>query len=481
MRWNDTPTFQSAREISRRVHERQTSARRIVEQTLLAIAAIDSEIAAFCTLSDTALAEADAIDRRVAAGEPVGPLAGVPLAVKDLIPTKGLRSTYGSPLYADNIPAEDEIVVARLKAAGAIVIGKTNTAEFGYGATGHNPLFPTTRNPWNTALTPGGSSAGSAAAVAAGMVPAALGSDGGGSVRIPAALTGTFGMKPSFGRVPLWPGCRDPDEPGASGWEALEHIGPITRTVGDAALMLSVMSGPTPRDRHSLPADGIDWMSHEPTHTVGLRVAFSADLGFATVDPEVAALTEMAARRLARSFDFDLVAANPATGDMQALFETLVALDTDRAGLRAAGASQGYAFRGQLGDLLARDWTPDEFTAAIMERKRVVNTLWRFMEDFDFLLTPATASAAFPINLDGPSHIGGRPVLPSAWAPFSALVNLTGQPAASVPAGLTSDGRPVGLQIVGRHLDDIGVLRMARACEIAMPWSYPDTCLWEEI
>ncbi len=467
--------------MSRHVRERKTSARQIVEQALSAIAATDGDIAAFCTLSDTALAEADAIDRQVAAGEPVGPLAGVPLAVKDLIPTKGLRSTYGSPLYADNIPAEDEVVVSRLKAAGAIVIGKTNTAEFGYGATGHNPLFPTTRNPWNPALTPGGSSAGSAAAVAAGMVPVALGSDGGGSVRIPAALTGTFGMKPSFGRVPLWPGCRNPDEPGASGWEALEHIGPITRTVGDAALMLSVMSGPTPRDRHSLPAEPVDWMAHDPKHLTGARVAFSADLGFATVDPEVAALAAMTAERLAKSFDFELVTATPAIGDTQALFETLVALDTDRAGLRAVAARMDHTFTGQLGRLLARDWSADAFTAAIMERKRVINTLWQFMEDFDFLLTPATASAAFPVDQDGPTHIDGKPVGPAAWAPFSALANLTGQPAASVPAGLTSEGLPCGLQIIGRHLDDIGVLRMARACEIAMPWSYPDARLWEEI
>ena len=467
--------------MSRYVRERKTSARQIVEQAFSAIAAADAEIAAFCTLSDTALAEADAIDRRVAAGEPVGPLAGVPLAVKDLIPTKGLRSTYGSPLYADNIPAEDEVVVSRLKAAGAIVIGKTNTAEFGYGATGHNPLFPTTRNPWNPALTPGGSSAGSAAAVAAGMVPVSLGSDGGGSVRIPAALTGTFGMKPSFGRVPLWPGCRNPDEPGASGWEALEHIGPITRTVGDAALMLSVMSGPTPRDRHSLPAEPLDWMAHDPKHLKGARVAFSADLGFATVDTEVAALAAMTAEGLARSFDFELFNATPTIGDTQSVFETLVALDTDRAGLRAAAARADHIFTGQLGQLLARDWSADAFTAAIMERKRIVNTLWRFMEDFDFLLTPATASAAFSADLDGPTYIDGKPVGPAAWAPFSALANLSGQPAASVPAGLNSEGLPCGLQIIGRHLDDIGVLSMARACEIAMPWSYPAASLWEEL
>ena len=166
------------------------------------------------------------------AARPVGPLAGVPVAVKDLICTRGLRTTFGSRLYADHVPEEDDVVVERLRAAGAVIIGKTNTSEFGYGAVGHNPLFATTRNPWNPTLTPGGSSAGSAAAVAARMVPLALGSDGGGSVRIPAALRGVFGIKPSWGRVPVYPGCRDERYPGISSWESLEHIGPITRTCG---------------------------------------------------------------------------------------------------------------------------------------------------------------------------------------------------------------------------------------------------------
>lgn len=462
-----------ARAIARLVRERQLSAREVVAAALARIEGRDGRISAFCTLSDTALAEAAVIDRRLASGEAVGPLAGVPLAVKDLIATKGLRSTYGSPLYADNVPVEDEIVVARLKVAGAIVVGKTNTAEFGYGATGHNPLFPTTRNPWNLALTPGGSSAGSAAAVAAGMVPMALGSDGGGSVRIPAALTGTFGIKPSFGRVPLWPGCRDPAEPGASGWESLEHIGPITRSVEDAALMLAVMVGPTARDRHSLPLEAIDWTALDPASLEGLRVAFSPDLGYAAVDPEVAAIAELAAADVAGAAGMTLVRAEPPIGDTQDVLQALVALDTDRVGLREAAARCGHRFCDQLDDLLARAWTADEFTAAIMGRKRIVDTLWRFMADYDFLLTPATATAAFPIDLDGPATIAGRPVPTTAWTPFSALANLSGQPAASVPAGFTAAGLPVGLQIVGRHLDDLGVLRLARAVEIARPWSYP--------
>lgn len=463
------PPTEDAATLAGRIRRGELSAQQAVAEAQARIAALDGELAAFCTLSDMALAEADAMDRRLAAGESVGPLAGVPVAIKDLISTRGLRTTYGSPLYADNVPAEDDVVVERLKAAGAIVIGKTNASEFGYGPVGHNALFPTTRNPWNTALTPGGSSAGSAAAVAAGMVALSLGSDGGGSIRIPASLTGTFGIKPSWGRVPLYPGCRDESEPGASGWESLEHIGPITRTVADAALMLSVLSGPTGRDRHSLPLDGTDWADIAPRKVA--RVAFSPDLGFASVDAEVAAIAQRAALALAGALGAELEIAAPEVGDTQPMFEALVALDTDREGLRRMAAERGMGFGAALSSLLARDWDAESFTAAILARKRVANVMWRFMERVELLLTPATAVAAFAIDRDGPAEIAGKAVPPSAWTPFSAIANLTGQPAASVPAGFTADGRPVGLQVIGRHLDDIGVLRAARALELAAPWA----------
>ena len=459
--------------LSARIRRRDLSAREAVGAALDRIERLDGQLAAFCTLvPEQALAEADAIDRRLATGEAVGPLAGVPVAIKDLISTSGIRTTFGSPLYRDNVPDEDDVVVERLRAAGAIVVGKTNTSEFGYGAIGHNHLFPTTRNPWNPALTPGGSSAGSAAAVAAGMLPLALGSDGGGSIRVPAGLTGTFGIKPSWGRVPVYPGCRDETAPGASGWEALEHIGPITRSVADAALALSVLSGPTPRDRHSLPREGLDWTDLAPEHLSGRRIAFSPDLGFAPVNAEVAAITEAAARELAQAYGATLEMAAPGIADAQPTFLALVALDTDRAGLRRMARPSGYRFTPQLAQLLETDWSADAFTDAIMGRKRVVNQMWRFMARYDLLITPTSATAAFPVDAEGPGELGG-----SNWTPFSALANLTGQPAASVPAGFTRDGRPVGLQIIGRHLDDLGVLRAAAGIEQIMPWRH----LWPEL
>lgn len=463
---DDTMDDPTLTEVAAALRSGRLTAAQAVETTLANIAVLDSTLHAFCTLdADTARHTAAAIDARLARGETVGPLAGVPVAIKDLVCTRGLRTTFGSRLYANHVPDEDDVVVERLRAAGAVVIGKTNTSEFGYGAVGHNPLFPTTRNPWNTALTPGGSSAGSAAAVAARMLTLAIGSDGGGSVRVPAALCGVFGIKPSWGRVPVYPGCRDERYPGISSWESLEHIGPITRTAADAALALSVLAGPTPRDRYSIPAESSDWAIRPADTLRTARIAVSPDLGFALVDPQVRQATLDAARRIEHELGCVVELAEPAIGNPGAMFETLVALDTDRAGLRAMAAQQGVTLTGWLARLLAREWTGDQFTHALMERKRIVNSVWRFMEGYDFLLTPTTASAAFPIDLEGPTHIAGQAVDTVAWLPFSSIANLTGLPAASVPAGFTAEGLPIGLQIMGRHLDDRGVLALAAVVE----------------
>jgi aspartyl-tRNA(Asn)/glutamyl-tRNA(Gln) amidotransferase subunit A len=451
----------SAATIAAHVRARRISAVESAAAALDAIASVDGEIHAFCTIDpNDALNQACAVDARVAKGDAL-PLAGVPVAIKDLILTKRLRTTFASPLYAQNIPDIDDVSVARLRAAGAIVIGKTNASEFGYGPVGRNKLFPTTRNPWNPALTTGGSSAGTGAAVAAGMVPFGLGSDGGGSIRIPAALCGVAGMKASWGRVPLFPGCRDESQPGASSWESLEHIGPLAACVADLALCLSVIAGPTPDDRHSVPLEPAAFAIAPPESLRGLRMAYSGTLGFAKVEREIAERCATAATAFARAVGATLFEADPPVGDTHEMFDALVALDTDRDGLRRMATAQGHVFDGALGRLMARDWTADEFTAAIMARKKVARSMARFMADFDLLLTPTTACAAYP--LDAPE--------PKGWTPFTALANLTGQPAASVPAGLTADGRPVGLQIVGRHLADAQVLSACAAFEAILPWA----------
>ena len=222
-----------------------------------------------------------AVDAKIAAGEDPGPLAGVPIGIKDLVATKDILTVMGSPWYRDFVPDEDDICVERLKAAGAVILGKTNVPEFGYSGVGHNPVFPATRNPWNLAMTSGGSSAGSGASVAAGVAPFAIGSDGGGSIRIPSAHCGLFGMKASMGRVPLYPGCRDERYPGVSSWESIEHVGPMSRTVADSALMLSVITGPDPRDRYSIPAGDVDYLKAPTEGIKGLRIAYSEDWGYA--------------------------------------------------------------------------------------------------------------------------------------------------------------------------------------------------------
>ncbi len=430
---------------------------------------VEPVLHAFCTPTlDLARQQAADLADRIAVGEAVGPLAGVPVGIKDLVATKGIRTAMGSRAYEAFVPDEDDIVVERLKAADAIIIGKTNVPEFGYSGVGHNPVFETTRNPWNPAMTPGGSSAGSGAAVAAGMGPIAVGSDGGGSVRIPSAHCGLFGMKASMGRVPLYPGCRDERYPGVSSWESLEHIGPMTRTVADSALMLSVMAGPDPRDRHTIPTSDVDWIGCLSGDIQALRVAFSPDLGYVAVDPAVREVVQDAVTVFEEELGCHVEHADPGFDDPYAAFWGIVALDTDLRGMRRLAAENEMS--PHLVEFLARPWTAEDLTDAVMTRKAVNNKMWRFMADYDLLLTPTLTVPPFPVHMQGPEKVDGRMVPSFQWLSFTLPINMTGQPAATVPAGWTQDGLPVGLQIVGRHLQDETVLRAAAAFEAAAPW-----------
>ena len=467
------PCTLTAIELAASIRAGTVSAVQATEAALARMQALEPILHAFCTPTpELALATARGVDEALAAGNALGPLAGVPIGIKDLISTKGIRTVSGSPAYVDFVPDEDDIVVERVKTAGAVILGKTNVPEFGYSGVGHNPVFETTCNPWNPERTSGGSSAGSGAAVAAGMCPLAFGSDGGGSVRIPAAHCGVFGMKPSMGRVPLYPGCRDERFPGMSGWESLEHIGPITRSVADAALMLSVIAGPDPRDRHSIPAGDIDWLeSAKPRPLAGLRVAYSADWGFAAVDPEVRRVVGRAVRAFESDLGCIVEESDPGFSDPAEAFWALVAMETDLAGMRAMVETHGARMSPHLVAMVTRRWTAEEFNAAIIQRKQVANALWRFMQRYDLLLTPTLAVPPFALGIQGPHEIDGRAVASSAWLAFTTPLNMTGQPAASVPAGFTNEGLPVGLQIIGRHLDDATVLRAAAAFEQARPWA----------
>src|SRR5262245_1983522 len=283
--------------LAQQIRTKKVSPTEVISAVVDRMDKLEPVLHAFCTPTpEIARQQAAKVEQAIMAGQPVGPLAGVPVGIKDLVCTAGIRTASGSVAYRDFVPDEDDVVVERLKAADAIIIGKTNVPEFGYAGVTQNPVFETTRNPWNTDLTPGGSSGGAGAAVASGMGPLAVGSDGGGSIRLPSSFCGLFGMKASMGRVPLYPGCRDERFPGVSSWESLEHLGPMTRTVADSALMLSVIAGPDDRDRHSLPRADFDWMESLRGGVRGLKVAYSPDWGYATIDPRVREIVGKAAR-----------------------------------------------------------------------------------------------------------------------------------------------------------------------------------------
>jgi aspartyl-tRNA(Asn)/glutamyl-tRNA(Gln) amidotransferase subunit A len=466
-----------ATELVARINAEELSPVEVTDAVLDRMDRLNPVLHAFCEPT-RALARSTAaeVTERIARGEPVGPLAGVPIAIKDLISTKGIRTAMGSPIYRDFVPAEDDVVVERVKAADAVVLGKTTVPEFGYSGAGHNPVSPAARNPWNTAMTPGGSSGGSGAAVAAGIGPVALGTDGGGSVRIPAAHCGIYGFKPSMGRVPMYPGARDERYPGASSWESIGHIGPLTRTVADAALLMSVLAGPDPRDRLSLPAGDVDWSTAVAGGISGMRVAFSPDWGYLAVDPAVRDVVARAAAVFEKDLGCTVEEAHPGWEDPFDAFWTVVVGDTDLAGMRELIGEYGGQMSPNVVEIMSKPWTAEELTSARRVRKAVNNKMWRLMADHDLLITPTLAVPPFPIHTQGPEIIDGRMVPSTAWLGFCFPINLTGQPAATVPAGFTPDGLPVGLQIVGRHLADADVLRASAAFESAAPWAahWPD-------
>ena len=370
-------------------------------------------------------------------------------------------------------PDEDDVVVERMRDAGSLMLGKTNVPEFGYSGAGHNSVFETTRNPWNTERTAGGSSVGSGAAVASGMGPVALGSDGGGSVRIPASFSGLVGVKASMGRVPLYPGVKDERYPGVSSWEALEHIGPITRTVADAALMLSVIAGPDDRDTRTLPVEaGFDWLESLQGDLKGLKVAYTLDWGgYAAVDPEVQRVVTEAVQVFESDLGCSVEEANPGWDNPYDGFWGMVIGQSDLTGLRRMAKELGDQMTPHLKDVIETDWTAEQLTDAVMMRKHVSNKMWRFMRNYDLLLTPTLTVPAFEVGIQGPTETDGREVDQFEWLHFTYPMNMTGQPAASVPAGFTNDGLPVGLQIAGPHLGDAIVLRAAANFEAARPWA----------
>ena len=425
-------------EIAEAVRKGELKAVGVLDEYLDKIASRNEELNAFVVLDpDLARQAADAVDATVARGDDPGPLAGVPFGVKDLEDCAGLPTSHGSLLYKGRPPVtEDSPHIARLRAAGAVPVGKTAAPEFGTVAFTHTKAWGTTRNPWNTERTPGGSSGGSAAAVASGIIPFATASDGGGSTRIPAAFTGLVGMKPSHGRIPHPP----------AGTSQTSVYGALTTTVADSARHLDVVSGPDDRDRLSLPAPTLSYEDAIESFDVrGLKAAWSLDLGFAAVDPEVAELTEAAARELANAAGLELIDRPIELTDPLKTWMSINAVDgwlslEEDMWPERAGELMGFVRKGYE---LTEEMTIKAFARRMRYRFRLENEVAAIFDDVDVLLTPSTAVPAFPAAGPMPMEINGREVAPGMAVPFTMLANLCWNPAISLPAGVNSEGLPV--------------------------------------
>ncbi len=454
--------WKSALEIREMVRKKEISPVEVLDATLERLNEVEPKINAFLDVTEKQAREgAKQAEKAVMNGNGIGALCGVPLSVKDLIAVKDARLTFGSRALEDNVSSVDAPSVARARAAGAIIIGKTTTSEFGCKGVGDSPLTGITPNPWNLEKTPGGSSCGAAASIASGVTPFGFGTDGGGSVRIPSSFTGLFGLKAHFGRIPVFPTSATP---------TLAHVGPLTRTVRDAALLLQVAAGYDPRDPGSVSQEVPDFLAACEKPAKGLKIAWSPTLGYARPSEEVLEITEAAAKVFEE------------LGCEVTEVETVMEEDPLPLFMAEFFAGAGTRLRPVLEN--SRDLL-DPTVARVLEQAlgqemgEYYNTVFQrydlrvkfaeFFEDYDLLLTPTLPVPAFGVGLEVPPGFNEENNL--AWIYYTYPFNLTGLPAASIPAGFTKDGLPVGLQIVGAHLMETDILRAAAAFEEARPWA----------
>lgn len=452
----------TARGQAEAVRRREISARELLDLHLTRIAERNPELNAIVSIDeDRARSGAAAADEHLARGYPTGPLHGLPFALKDTHAVAGWRTTYGSPLFRDHVPEVDDLIVERIRRAGAVVLGRTNVPEFAAGSHTFNTIFGTTRNPVDPSRSAGGSSGGAACALAAGMVPLAEGSDMGGSLRNPASFCGVVGLRPSLGRVPTWPA--------ANQWETTSVGGPMARNVGDLALLLSVIAGPDPRVPLALGDPGAAFAAPLRGSLVGLRVGYSVDLGgtFA-VDPRVAAVLESAGRLMVRS-GASVFDAHPDLALGEDTFRTLRAWHFqasfgEQLRRHPDGFKQSLADNIRAGEHLSGA----DVARAYEQRTTLAETMRRFFGQYDVLLLPVSQVPPFPADEEFPTEIAGQPLSSYLdWMRSAYLISVTGCPAISVPAGRTPEGWPVGVQLVAPHGQDRRLLEIAAAFEAA--------------
>ena len=453
--------FLTAVELAQKIRSGELSAVETMEAHLAQIEKVNPQVNAIVTLlPEMAMEAARKADEKLARGEEVGPLHGLPVAHKDLVQTKGIRTTFGSLVYENFVPDEDALLVERLREAGAILLGKTNTPEFGAGSQTFNKVFGVTKNPYDLTKTCGGSSGGAAVSVACRMLPFADGSDLGGSLRNPTNFCNVVGLRPSVGRVPSWPS--------ESGWNSFAVDGPIARTVEDTALMLSVLAGPDLRSPISLPENGAVFRNSLERNLKGIRIAWSSDLGGLPVDSRVTKTLE-AQRAVFEDLGCIVEEGFPDFSDADEIFKTF----------------RAWFYEMNLSSLLPehRDklketvvWNIEagmklsgpELGRAEVKRTALFHRVREFMQNYDFLALPVSQVPPFPIEQEFVSEINGVQMETYLdWMRSCYFISVTGQPAISVPCGFTEDGLPVGLQLVGKPQDDLGVLQLAYAFEKA--------------
>jgi len=463
---DDDLAFQSAVELRRLVADKQVSPVELTDLYLRRIERIDPKLSSYLTVTgEEAIRDARAAEQAVARGDDLGPLHGVPVSIKDLELTKGTRTTSGSLIYRDRVPDEDSVVVERVRNAGAVILGKTNTPEFGLLGRTENRLGDPCGNPWNPARTAGGSSGGTAAAIAAGLCALGTGSDGGGSIRIPAAFCGIYGIKPTQGRTPHYSGAAAP-----VAVNLFSQSGPMSRTVRDSALLLQVLAGYDARDPGSLQDEPADYLAMAERGVGGLRIGLSTDFGYAPIDPEVVSAVEHAAG----AFEAMGCSVEPADLTLDSPFDAFWTLFC--AVVSARNPSALTEHREELTEYGREAYEKGasasgaDFAAALGSVDALKAQFAGAFERYDIILTPTVAVPAFPHG-QPPATIGGREV---NWfwgyLPHTYPINMIGHPAASIPCGFSSEGLPLGLHIIGRRGDEATVISASAAFEAARPW-----------